>query len=95
MQFESKSRIIVNAKTGKTFGYNEPNRILERLSKELPVKVTPHMLRHTLASNGINDNMIPIKEMQSWLGHSDIKTTLRYVDSTERSREQIIAFANH
>lgn len=95
LPFTDTSRIILNAKTGKTFGYNEPNRILERLSKTLSVKVTPHMLRHTLASSGINDNNIPLKEMQSWLGHSDIRTTMRYVDSTEKSREQIIAFANN
>lgn len=81
-------------KTGKTFGYNEPSRIPKRLSKELPVKVTPHMLRHTLASSGVNDNNIPLKEMQSWLGHSDIRTTMRYVDSTEKSQEQMVAFAN-
>jgi len=93
--FTSGSRIIINMKTGKTFGYNEPNRILERLSKKLPVKVTPHMLRHTLASSGINDNMIPLKEMQGWLGHADIRTTMKYVNSTEHSREQMIAFANH
>ena len=97
LPFTGDARIILNVKTGKTFGYNEPNRILERLSKELPVpvKVTPHMLRHTLASSGVNDNMIPLKEMQNWLGHSDIRTTLRYINSTEKSREQIIAFANH
>jgi len=93
--FLGNSRIIINMKTCKTFGYNEPNRILERLSKKLPVKVTPHMLRHTLASNGVNDKMIPLREMQAWLGHADISTTLRYVNSTEQSREQIIAFANH
>jgi integrase len=29
--------------------------LYKRLSKELPVKVTPHMLRHTLASSGINN----------------------------------------
>ena len=45
--------------------------------------------------SGVNDNMIPLKEMQNWLGHSDIRTTLRYINSTVKSREQIIAFANH
>ena len=31
--------------------------------------------------------------MQKWLGHADIRTTQRYVDSTEKSQEMMIAFS--
>ena len=44
---------------------------------ELSVKVTPHVFRHTAASLALQRGM-PIDQVQKWLGHSRIQTTLRY-----------------
>lgn len=54
-------------------------RIIERCGElaELPVKVHPHMLRHScgyyLAEQGI-----PTRDIQEYLGHSNIANTVRY-----------------
>ena len=44
---------------------------------ELSVKVTPHVFRHTAASLALQRGM-PIDQVQKWLGHARIQTTLRY-----------------
>ena len=40
-----------------------------------PLKVTPHVLRHTFCNNLAHTDM-PIKDLQYIMGHEDIKTTL-------------------
>ena len=50
-------------------------RIVSRC--ELSVHVTPHIFRHTAASLALQRGM-PIDQVQKWLGHARIQTTLRY-----------------
>ena len=50
-------------------------RIVSRC--DLSVKVTPHVFRHTAASLALQRGM-PIDQVQKWLGHARIQTTLRY-----------------
>ena len=54
---------------------NAVNRIVSRCN--LSVKVTPHIFRHTAASLALQRGM-PINQVQQWLGHAKIQTTLRY-----------------
>lgn len=44
---------------------------------EVSVHVTPHVFRHTAASLALQRGM-PIDQVQKWLGHAKIQTTLRY-----------------
>ena len=44
---------------------------------EISVHVTPHVFRHTAASLALQRGM-PIDQVQKWLGHARIQTTLRY-----------------
>ena len=53
----------------------EIRRIVSRC--DLSVKVTPHVFRHTAASIALQRGM-PINQVQAWLGHARIQTTLRY-----------------
>lgn len=53
----------------------EIKRIVSRC--ELSVKVTPHVFRHTAASLALQRGM-PIEQVQKFLGHARIQTTLRY-----------------
>lgn len=53
----------------------EISRIVSRC--EVSVKVTPHVFRHTAASLALQRGM-PIDQVQKWLGHARIQTTLRY-----------------
>jgi len=63
--------------------------IIERIMSDLSIKthVTPHVLRHTFATNMLN-NGCDIKVVQELLGHSSLKTTEVYTHVTnERLKE--------
>lgn len=61
-----------------------PNHISEKFSKFLKSKGYPHIrfhdLRHSCASALISDNNrdVSLKDVQLWLGHSNIQSTMRY-----------------
>ena len=59
---------------------NEINRIVSRCS--LSVRVTPHIFRHTAASLALQRGM-PIEQVQRFLGHARIQTTLRYAKTLD------------
>lgn len=58
-------------------------KIFRELSEraELDKKLTPHILRHTTATTGLNNGM-PIDEIQKMLGHSSINTTMIYAKTS-------------
>lgn len=58
----------------------EIGRIVSRCS--LSVHVTPHIFRHTAASLALQRGM-PIEQVQRFLGHARIQTTLRYAKVLE------------
>jgi integrase len=57
-------------------------RIVARAFKEQGVHASPHMLRHSFATDQIGSGQNVVK-VQAWLGHSDIKTTLVYLHLSE------------
>ncbi len=48
------------------------------LSKAVGVHITPHRLRHTIATALANHPNVKVKAVQELLGHSDLRTTLDY-----------------
>jgi integrase len=48
--------------------------------------VTPVLLRHSFGTIMANDIGVPLPELQILMGHSDIKTTMKYVRSTGARR---------
>lgn len=58
----------------------EVNRIVSRC--DISVHVTPHIFRHTAASLALQRGM-PIEQVQKFLGHAKIQTTLRYAKVLE------------
>jgi len=44
----------------------------------------PHICRHTCASR-LADALVPAQQIQKWLGHTDITTTMRYVHASAAS----------
>lgn len=61
-------------------------KVLKLLSErsKLNRKITPHILRHTSATQAVNNGM-PIEDVSAFLGHASVSTTMIYAKvSTER-----------
>lgn len=52
--------------------------ICKKISKQAGLKFTPHMLRHTFATEALNEG-VDIFKTSKLLGHTDIKTTTIYL----------------
>jgi integrase/recombinase XerD len=71
--------------------YNKNNKKYDRKHLWLMIKdfcqkrigqhVHPHMLRHTCATYLLTEKKVDLKVVQQFLGHSDISTTMVYIDS--------------
>lgn len=61
--------------------YIEPRQIQREFKRLLTCcgirQITPHVLRHTFATNAVRSGM-PLKELAELMGHSDSKITLKY-----------------
>lgn len=88
--------VFPNARGGRL----SPDGVAYLLSKHLSVarkhcpslqkkRVTPHVLRHTLAMNllqsGVDCSVIAL-----WLGHESVETTLIYLDADTEMKERIL-----
>lgn len=63
---------------GKPLQANGLYLMMRRLGKRSGVHVTPHMLRRTMATLSVR-NGLNVFSLKALLGHSDLKTTLKYV----------------
>lgn len=61
---------------GKEMTEEQVSGFFRRLSKRLEFNVSPHMLRHTMATEMAKTGQI--KTLQQILGHSDISTTMNF-----------------
>ena len=68
-------------------------KIAERTSFKIEKSVTPHVLRHTMATRAVESGM-PIEEVKQILGHEKIDTTMIYthtcVESVRSSHQRHI-----
>jgi integrase len=62
---------------GETMTVGQLSGAFERLSKALRIRITPHRLRHTMATELAAQK--DIRTLQQLLGHTDIHTTMQYV----------------
>ncbi|KZE74378.1 recombinase XerC [Paenibacillus elgii] len=67
---------------------NAINLILKKYGDRIQVRVTPHMLRHTLAYRLVKTT--PLTTIQQILGHDHISTTNIYTLTTEQDMEMAL-----
>lgn len=66
---------------------NELSREFRKLSAKAKVKVTPYQLRHSFATYFI-ENGGNVFALQSLMGHSDIRMTIRYTEISEQQQRK-------
>lgn len=62
-----------------------------KICKDVPLDLHPHMLRHSFATHRLDDGM-NIIQLSELLGHDDISTTMRYLDVSEKQTEEAIKY---
>ncbi|MBC7227758.1 MAG: tyrosine-type recombinase/integrase [Thermoflexales bacterium] len=65
-------------------------RIVAKYAREAGVEATPHVLRHTFATRLLREAGADLVVVSDLLGHSDPRTTARYVRSSAADREEAV-----
>jgi integrase/recombinase XerC len=77
------------------FGGRITTRSVQRMFKKyaiqisIPFEITPHVIRHSIATHLLERGM-PIKHVQSFLGHSNLQTTTVYTKVSGRLKQDAV-----
>jgi integrase/recombinase XerD len=85
------SALFINA-SGQRLSTQGITNVIARLRKDARIKrhVTPHMLRHTVATLLLR-NGVDIRVVQEFLGHASIATTQRYTHITKEHMVRVLS----
>lgn len=79
-----------NPRMSKLMGVDRVSNVFEYISKRIGIQVSPHRFRHTLGTDLMKQpdrNLHLVKEL---LGHTDIRTTLEYVEPDLNSMKNLL-----
>lgn len=70
--------LLCNERGGGQMTKENIEKIFSRIEKETGITVTPHIMRHTMATQALTGTSVEF--VQKMLGHSSIATTMIYAD---------------
>ncbi len=79
-----------NPRMSKQMGVDRVSNVFEYISKRIGIQISPHRFRHTLGTDLMKQpdrNLHLVKEL---LGHTDIRTTLEYVEPDINSIKNLL-----
>lgn len=70
---------------GEPLNYRAAFDVIERIRKKTQIDVTPHMLRHTYATE-LHEQGVEVSIIQKLLGHAHVQTTIQtYIHPTDKT----------
>jgi integrase/recombinase XerD len=70
---------------GEQLNYRAAFDVIERIRKKTQINITPHMLRHTYATE-LHEQGVEVSIIQKLLGHAQVQTTIQtYVHPTDET----------
>jgi len=87
-QTNFSSPYVFEGRNGRKYTKKSVQKLLETAGKQLGVRITPHMLRHSFATHLVEAG-VDIRYVQKLLGHSDVSTTGVYVHVAKKDLQGI------
>jgi site-specific recombinase XerD len=72
------SRYLISSELGNPLPERTVQKTILSLARDIPKHVTPHTLRHSIATH-LHNRGVDLRDIQEFLGHDSIETTRRYV----------------
>lgn len=84
-KFAGDSKLLFTTLKGKPVSPHYCWQMMQRYGRRAKIEgpCHPHMLRHTFATELMNEGKFHLREIQQMLGHEDPKTTMRYTHVAE------------
>lgn len=84
------SRYLISSELGNRLPERTVQKTILSLARDIPKHVTPHTLRHSIATH-LHNRGVDLRDIQEFLGHDSIETTRRYVHvAKEGLRERVL-----
>jgi integrase/recombinase XerD len=88
-KLHSESTYLFTNRVGRRLSDQSIRTIVRQAGLAASVKVTPHMFRHTLATQLLEQG-VDLRHIQRLLGHSSITTTTIYAQVSDRSQRECL-----
>jgi site-specific recombinase XerD len=93
LAFKTKGPYLISSDLGGPLPERTVQKTVKSLARDIPKHVTPHTLRHSIATHLYNRG-VDLRDIQEFLGHDSIETTRRYVHVAKEALRQRVLKAH-